>query len=149
MFRWSLLLGLAATVARADIFSVQPCKPSETRHCRTPTWPATYAMNMSTIIMPCNYSGFYDFDAFPELAKFGVIDYVSEQPTASAAAASFAVAAAASFAVCCGHYCRWCCACCYNSSSPIATAASCTVVAAAASTRYDCCLVGLLMTAAS
>ena len=25
--------------------------------------------------MPCNYTGLYDFDAYPELAKFGLVDY--------------------------------------------------------------------------
>ena len=26
-------------------------------------------------MMPCNYTGLYDFDAYPELAKFGLVDY--------------------------------------------------------------------------
>ena len=25
--------------------------------------------------MPCNYTGLYDYDAYPELAKFGLVDY--------------------------------------------------------------------------
>jgi hypothetical protein len=26
-------------------------------------------------VMPCNYTGLYDFDAYPDLAKFGLVDY--------------------------------------------------------------------------
>lgn len=25
--------------------------------------------------MPCNYTGLYDYEAYPELAKFGLVDY--------------------------------------------------------------------------
>ena len=25
--------------------------------------------------MPCNYTGLYDYDAYPQLAKFGLVDY--------------------------------------------------------------------------
>lgn len=37
-----------------------------------PPWPATWKMNESTIMMPCNYSGLFD----PHLAgQFGVVDF--------------------------------------------------------------------------
>ena len=26
-------------------------------------------------LRPCNFSGFYDFDVFPALGRFGVVDY--------------------------------------------------------------------------
>ena len=29
--------------------------------CPPPTWPPTYQLNASTIIQPCNYSGYYDY----------------------------------------------------------------------------------------
>jgi hypothetical protein len=31
----------------------------------TPRWTPTYNMSESTVVMPCNYSGLYDFDAYP------------------------------------------------------------------------------------
>ena len=34
--------------------------------------------------MPCNYTGLYDFEAYPDLAKFGLVDYdVRSQPSPS------------------------------------------------------------------
>ena len=32
-------------------------------------------MSESTVVQPCNYSGLYDFDAYPDLAKFGICSY--------------------------------------------------------------------------
>eukprot|EP00038_Savillea_parva_P031914 m.91837 g.91837 ORF g.91837 m.91837 type:complete len:426 (+) comp9929_c0_seq1:268-1545(+) len=40
-----------------------------------PRWTPTYNMSESTVVMPCNYSGLYDFDVYPELARFGLVDY--------------------------------------------------------------------------
>ena len=40
-----------------------------------PKWAPTYFMAESTVIMPCNYSGLYDFDAYPALGRFGLVDY--------------------------------------------------------------------------
>ena len=40
-----------------------------------PKWPPTFNMSESTVIMPCNYTGLYDYDAYPDLAKFGLVDY--------------------------------------------------------------------------
>lgn len=40
-----------------------------------PTWTPTYDMAQSTTIMPCNFSGHYDFEAYPDLGKFGLVDY--------------------------------------------------------------------------
>jgi len=40
-----------------------------------PKWAPTYLMAESTVIMPCNYSGLYDFDAYPALGRFGLVDY--------------------------------------------------------------------------
>ena len=42
---------------------------------KVPKWSPTYNMSESTVMMPCNYSGLYDFDAYPKLAKFGLVDY--------------------------------------------------------------------------
>jgi len=42
--RWTALIALLAAVARAQV----------------PTWPQTWQMNRSTILMTCNYSGFTD-----------------------------------------------------------------------------------------
>ena len=44
-----------------------------------PKWAPTYSMSRSTILQPCNYSGLYDYDAYPALARFGIVDFdVSE-----------------------------------------------------------------------
>ena len=40
-----------------------------------PNWDVTYDMAQSTTIMPCNFSGHYDFEAYPALGKFGLVDY--------------------------------------------------------------------------
>eukprot|EP00039_Didymoeca_costata_P002169 m.57998 g.57998 ORF g.57998 m.57998 type:complete len:517 (-) comp11147_c0_seq1:29-1579(-) len=40
-----------------------------------PKWTPTYNMSESTVLMPCNYSGLYDFEAYPALGKFGLVDY--------------------------------------------------------------------------
>eukprot|EP00051_Salpingoeca_urceolata_P001440 m.41044 g.41044 ORF g.41044 m.41044 type:complete len:513 (+) comp11424_c0_seq1:48-1586(+) len=48
-----------------------PPKPLPAR----PNWEPTYNMSLSTAIMPCNFSGFYNFDKYPQLARFGLIDY--------------------------------------------------------------------------
>lgn len=42
---------------------------------KVPKWAPTYNMSESTVMMPCNYSGLYDFEAYPDLAKFGLVDY--------------------------------------------------------------------------
>ena len=47
-----------------------PPKPSVVPH-----WNATYNMSLSTVIMPCNFSGFSNYDRFPALRRFGLIDY--------------------------------------------------------------------------
>ena len=28
-----------------------------------------------SIVQPCNYSGLYDYGAYPALARFGIVDY--------------------------------------------------------------------------
>lgn len=40
-----------------------------------PKWPPTFNMSESTVVMPCNYTGLYDYDVYPDLAKFGLVDY--------------------------------------------------------------------------
>ena len=37
-----------------------------------PPWPSTWAMHASTIVMPCNYSGYFDADY---AAQFAVVDF--------------------------------------------------------------------------
>jgi hypothetical protein len=50
--------------------------PPRTPHpALLPHWPPSYNMSESSVVQPCNYSGLYDYDAYPELAKFGLIDY--------------------------------------------------------------------------
>ena len=53
------------------------CTPSprQNLHCRQPAWTPTWDMSQSTIIMPCNFSGFYDFAEYPALGRFGLADY--------------------------------------------------------------------------
>ena len=47
-------------------------KPATTTSSTLPPWPPTYDMALSTIMMPCNYSGFMD----PEFAaKWGLVDF--------------------------------------------------------------------------
>jgi hypothetical protein len=41
-------------------------------HAGVPSWPATYQMNRSTIIQPCNDSGYFD----PQFGgQFGIADF--------------------------------------------------------------------------
>ena len=39
-----------------------------------PKWPATYQMNESTIIMACNYSGYFSDEVVQKLARFAIVD---------------------------------------------------------------------------
>ena len=39
-----------------------------------PKWPVTYQMNESTIIMTCNYSGYFSDDTVQRLARFSIVD---------------------------------------------------------------------------
>ena len=38
-------------------------------------WPPSWNMTRSTFINPCNFSGYYNYDAFPALADFGIVSY--------------------------------------------------------------------------
>lgn len=60
-----LRITLVAAIA-GSVSSSSPPKPL------VPPWPATWQMNLSTIIQPCNDSGPFD-PAFG--SKFGVADY--------------------------------------------------------------------------
>ena len=40
--------------------------------CRVPPWPATWQMNASTIIMPCNYTG---YQVPKTVAGWGIVDF--------------------------------------------------------------------------
>ena len=40
--------------------------------CSLPPWPATWQMNASTIIMPCNYTG---YQVPSTIAGWGVVDF--------------------------------------------------------------------------
>ena len=40
-----------------------------------PQWKPTYNMSLSTTIMPCNYSGLYDYEKFPSLGRFSLVDF--------------------------------------------------------------------------
>ena len=61
----ALLLGLLASGAA----SPPPCRSNEGEPGRFPTWPATWVLQDSTIVQPCNTSGYLD-DAY---AQFGVV----------------------------------------------------------------------------
>jgi len=37
-----------------------------------PSWPPTYAMNQSTVFMPCSYAGYFDA---AYAAKWGLADF--------------------------------------------------------------------------
>ena len=52
-----------------------PPTPPPTPSVLVPEWNPTYNMSESTVVMPCNYTGLYDYEAYPELAKFGLVDY--------------------------------------------------------------------------
>ena len=39
-----------------------------------PKWPPTYQMNSSTLIMACNYSGYFSNEVVQKLARFGIVD---------------------------------------------------------------------------
>ena len=39
----------------------------------TPSWPPTYNITRSTIIMPCNLSGYFDYSI---AGQFAIVDYV-------------------------------------------------------------------------
>eukprot|EP01084_Bolivina_argentea_P134702 237517_1 len=38
-----------------------------------PKWPPQYQMNLSTLVMPCNESGYFNDAALQKLAKFGIV----------------------------------------------------------------------------
>jgi hypothetical protein len=40
--------------------------------CSLPPWPATWQMNASTIIMPCNYTG---YQVPSTIAGWGIVDF--------------------------------------------------------------------------
>jgi hypothetical protein len=65
MRRWvALVLLLVNTVQAAA--STPPMLPH---------WLPTYNMSESSVVQPCNYSGLYDFETYPELARYGLVDY--------------------------------------------------------------------------
>eukprot|EP01046_Picozoa_sp_COSAG06_P053997 COSAG06_NODE_9486_length_1888_cov_6.752935_4_plen_176_part_00 len=51
--------------------SPSPGPPPPSAHNAVPKWTPTFNMSESTLIMPCNYTGLYDYEAYPDLAKFG------------------------------------------------------------------------------
>jgi len=53
----------------------RPAPPSPFPSNNVPKWEPTYNMSESTVVMPCNYSGLYDYEAYPALARFGLVDY--------------------------------------------------------------------------
>ena len=65
----ALLLGLLASSADLNAASPPPCRSNEGEPGRFPTWPATWVLQDSTIVQPCNTSGYLD-DAY---AQFGVV----------------------------------------------------------------------------
>jgi hypothetical protein len=59
----------AAVAAVASAASPPPCRSNEGEPGRFPTWPATWRLQDSTIVQPCNTSGFLA-DSY---AKFGIV----------------------------------------------------------------------------
>lgn len=39
-----------------------------------PKWTPIYQMNRSTIVMPCNESGYFSDDTLKELSRYGIVD---------------------------------------------------------------------------
>ena len=65
---------LAAAAAAVSTAAAQCGNEGGTspRPCSVPTWPATWQMNASTIIMPCNYTG---YQAPSTTAGWGIVDF--------------------------------------------------------------------------
>ena len=59
--------GRALSAAAA---SVPACRSNEGMQGRFPTWPPTWRMQDSTIIQPCNFSGFLNASHF---SQYGVV----------------------------------------------------------------------------
>ena len=57
--------------------AVPACKSNEGEPGRFPLWPATYNMQDSTIIQPCNMSGFLDAELF---SQYGVVSVGASAP---------------------------------------------------------------------
>ena len=66
----ALVLAAAATAAVAQS---PACSSNEGIPGRFPTWPVTYDMRDSTIIQPCNKTGFLNASLY---ASFGVVSCV-------------------------------------------------------------------------
>ena len=67
--RSPLLASLAAAAALGAASAVPPCRSNEGEPGRFPTWPATWNLQDSTIVQPCNTSG-YLADSY---AQFGIV----------------------------------------------------------------------------
>lgn len=67
MFARSLILALAVGV----VHGVPTCRSNEGESGRFPIWPPTYSAQDSTIIQPCNTSGFLDAAFF---SQYGLVD---------------------------------------------------------------------------
>ena len=75
MARWPMaaLLSSVAPIGchPSDVRGMSPAGPKN----NVPKWTVTYNMSESTVVMPCNYTGLYDYEAYPHLAEFGLVDY--------------------------------------------------------------------------
>ena len=70
MIRSVLVFAFAAACAQA----VPSCRSNEGEPGRFPLWPPTYDMRDSTIIQPCNMSGFLNASLY---AQFGIVSGAS------------------------------------------------------------------------
>ena len=61
---------LCLAAAALSTTDAQPCRSNEGEPGRFPLWPSTYVMRDSTIVQPCNMSGFLDASVF---AQYGVV----------------------------------------------------------------------------
>ena len=59
-----------AAAVLACAAAVPPCRSNEGQQGRFPLWPKTYNMQDSTIIQPCNMSGFLNATLY---SQYGVV----------------------------------------------------------------------------
>ena len=66
------LLALLCLMMVPEMVSAQCGNEGGSGPCHQPPWPATWQMNASTIIMPCNYTG---YQVPKTVADWGIVDF--------------------------------------------------------------------------
>ena len=76
--KWTPTYNMSESTVCADPL-LPPTPTHPTPACCTERVPARWRQAAADLppgrVMPCNYTGLYDYDAYPELAKFGLVDY--------------------------------------------------------------------------